>query len=278
MQRSKTSMLWAAAMGVLLCAAQSAKANTVYTFEGLNTGNVSGQDSWVFAGSATRFIVPATIINPGPWNGARVIQSQNLGSVAHRIYRIHDAPFFTGNETAAFIQFDMTHYAINQGAPILFHLGTNTFDPNHSPWIGVRGLGTGQGQGPGIDVRQGGGGGQTQIPIANVDANVQNNDWIRLRLVMNFQAGTMSAYYQNLTQGHAGFTTIVSDLAIFGAPPAAGVAPNTWNTLVLRSDDNNVNRRQIDNLTVGVIPEPSGLALLGLNAAFGAGLLRRRRS
>ena len=242
-----------------------------YTFEGLNPGNLAGQDNWFVLPGNTSLVVT----NGTGFDNSLVAKNPNTTGDTHFNGRTNNGNFSFGSFVGAaggVLQFDtlvVNPTADNQN--VSFFLG----DPNLN-------------QGASPQIQYGNGGSNTTV-FAVRDANfsptsfsapfaVPSGDWVSVRLTMDFTAnggdGLGSVSFADLTVGGA-FQPVTGlqnlPLGLTGNNIAS------WNSLWLRSDlANNV---MVDNLTVLVsqIPEMNGAWAAGLFALFlGAHFLHRR--
>jgi hypothetical protein len=114
---------------------------------------------------------------------------------------------------------------------------------------------------------------QDFIPIADVAPEVQQGDWLRMRLEIDLAAnggnGLANAFYKDLTLGQGSFTPIPGlqnkSANLLGQPAANKYF---WDRMYLRGGIN-VEDNQIDNLEVGLVanvPEPASVLLIAMGA------------
>jgi len=207
-----------------------ARGDVTYTFEGLTVdAGLAGQDNW------GRDAYPNQLVQVGTGVNATTVSGNP--SVTHGIlYRINDAgwnyPAFTGTETNAKAEFDVTYSTI--GGPHIMLAGDTNLDnyiagSEAGPQFGIANDGK-------FYVRNAGFGAENQVPITTEGSP---GDWFRVQLVTDFAAnggnGSSSLFYKNLTLGQSTFTP-VAGLQNVDVNLTAGPAPSAWNAIMSRID------------------------------------------
>jgi hypothetical protein len=272
---------WALFCGVVLavvCLTAPAHADVTYTFEGLSAGNLIGQDNWLHANTGAATGAEAQVQAGTGFDGTTVARS-NTGNV--QVRRGNDAnfsiPTFTGTETI-YLQADF----LFNGDLNVFRIESDEANSNpfsSTPYFGFTGNLTTTAA---FALRAGHNGASTNVLLSAVAPEIQAGDWVRMQMVLDMSAnsgdGSASTYYQDLTLGQTGFTPIAGQQNI-----AAGLLANAgpggkyyYDGMYFRGGVTN-GGQQIDNLTVGVVPEPSAIALgaIGLAGMLGYGWRKR---
>jgi len=215
----------------ILAGERAAAVPGIYDFENLSLGTLDGHDNWQPANG-----------NPGIWtvelgtgvDTTKVIRSSDT-SRGTWLQRWNNADFrwatFSSNETAGVFQFDtrVTTQIGNlaQFWPMLinnltaygpsFAISNNKFSLGQAAW--------------------------GQSVLCNTPASIHDGDWIRLRMVVNFQTnnyeGTSVLLVRNLTAGETNFTQYLAqtNLHIQTNLRAAGLSdPRSWTGVLMRTD------------------------------------------
>jgi hypothetical protein len=257
---------------------------SLYTFENLTVDqNLIGQDNWIHAN---------TLATSGPEMKVRQGTGFNTSKVASpfsgnaQLVRQNDAnfsiPTFTGTEKI-YIQVDVK-FGLQQA---LFGLsafqGATATNDSQSPTIGVARnfMLPPSDTSMFFNFRHFGAGAAPQdfIPIADVAPEIQPGDWLTMRLEIDLAAnggnGLANAFYKDLTLGQTDFTPIPGlqnkSANLLGQPAANKYF---WDRMYLRGGIN-VEDNSIDNLEVGIIPEPTSIGLFAM--AFVALAAQRRK-
>lgn len=264
MKRTFTSLL------LVFCAAQLGAQNLAYDFESLQPGTLVGQDGW-----RNQLLIgnPASIVTGRGANSTKILtvgtdDSQEVG-------RDYDLNFtfvpFSGTETEAYLQFDFCWDRLDDWNYLGFRIGKDV-DYDGGPGI-YEGIGARYQNGR-FAIEKGGGMGTMSETGTNLGAG-SVGDWFRVRLVADFTvdpSGFATLSYMNLTRGDEAFTEVLSSYLFIYQNSDGAQNPADWDTFGI-----SVNKgAQIDNLMIGVVPEPSATAMLALVAI--AGLLRRNRA
>jgi hypothetical protein len=251
----------------------------IYTFENLTVdANLIGQDNWVHFNTGASSGSEA-LVKLGTGTNTSNVFSANTGNV--QVGRANDAnfsvPTFTGTEQVyleADFQFG-TQLAQFAAAHVVPDSMAAT-DRSMSPIFGWLLFGTPQAMS--FSLRKANFGTSTQIPVADVAPEIVLGDWVRLRMEVDLAAnggdGSASLFYKDLTLGQTSFTPVLG-LQNF----VAGLLANNgndylWDGMYLRGGISGGNNA-IDNLEVGVIPEPTSIGLFAI--AFVALATQRRK-
>ena len=254
-------------IGALVLGPAPARAST-YTFEGLSTGILQGQDNWTTNGQGTVSGVNVTAPLGSGNPSSRAVEGDTtvllyqrvnngnfaipaLGAGRHGIFQI-DSRLST--DTLAYSTFGVGHDLNNDGFVVVSELGFR--------------LGTETGNAGVITVARHVG---DELNATFASLGIGNQDWVRVRMDVDFDAfggnAAGSVSYQDLTLGQTTFTPVSGLQNIFlGLTLAPAVS--TWDALVVDLR----NAAQGDNLLVDSVPEPSTLLLL-----LGGGWLVWRR-
>jgi hypothetical protein len=266
----KTQKTITHAILLLLSAGSISAQTTVYNFENLNPGTISGQDNWI---GTHYYGTQAYVANGTGANTTKIATNDLMPDSADSLRRVNNGTFsflsFTGTETQAFIQFDFRKpTADSSGEASAFRFGIDVDSSGFLEFDESRALRYQNGSftfdnsniGPGVS--------RSSVGAGNFD------DWYRFRLLMDFTAnagqGLGTTFYQNLTRGDTEFTQLTSGSLQLGTLEA-GAQPQFWNTVQITAQRGS----GADNLTVGVVPEPSATFLI-LAGAASASLFRRR--
>jgi len=232
--RVMAPVAFSVALGVVALATSIGSA-AVYDFEGLSAAPLIGQDNWTNQfGSTDIDVTTGTGVNTSDVatsnvNAAVLPYRQNDGSFSF--------PTFAGTETSALLEFDLFKGGIFGGTMYMLNGGAAPFGPTfgitNTNKFYIRGANNG-----------------TENEVLD---NVDLNDWIRLRLVIDFTAnggdGSGDFSYQNLTDGETAFTS-VAGLQNINLQINSGPAPTTWDTVGFRVDQIDV---AVDNLRVELV-------------------------
>jgi hypothetical protein len=254
----------------------------LYTFENLTSGaNLIGQDNWVHFNTGATSGSEALVLFGTGSNTSKVF-SPNQGNV--QVGRANDAnfsvPTFTGTEQV-YLEADM-QFGTQQANFAAAHVVPDSqaaTSRSMSPIIGWQPVGTPPNNPMHFSLRKANFGTTTVIgPIADVAPEIVLGDWVRIRMELNLAAnggdGSASVFYKDLTQGQTSFTPIPGLQNL-----AAGLLANNgndyfWDGMYLRGGISAGNN-PMDNLEVGVIPEPTSVGLLAM--AFVALAAPRRK-
>jgi hypothetical protein len=246
-----------------------------YTFDGLSTGQLSGQDNWITLPNNTSDIIT---IGTG-FDTTKVMGNPGTSGASDVHYngRENNGNYTFGNLTGdAFVTLSFDTQVQNNASQdqfINFGLGNVTHDTYASPGFAFR---QSFGATPiwavgGASYNGGPAAGQTS---GNLPGGINTNDWIQLLLVMNMTAngdvGLGNLYFTDLTQG--GSQQLLTSNFNLNLNPSGNLA--VWDTMWTRSDFN--SSVVMDNLTVTPTPEPSTWLMIGGGAIGLLGFRRRR--
>jgi PEP-CTERM motif len=265
----------------LCCVALTLVSSTVpsqasfYDFEALTSGsNLIGQDNWIHANtlatSGNEMVVLAgagsnTSKVATPFTGNAQLYRQNNGSFS--------IPTFTGTELV-YLEGDFQLGSQLNVFGLLQAPGAASYSAT-SPWIGFSTTTTGT---PPVVNRffsfrpsfVPGGGATVSVNVADVAPEIVLGDWVRLRMELNLAAnggnGEADVFYKDLTLGQTSFTPVPGMQNLNGGILANSAANKYfWDSMFLRGGITSGNN-SIDNLEVGIIPEPGSviLAMIGL--------------
>ncbi len=233
----------------------------VYSFDSLKSGKLAGQDFWTAPTFGNLDVKKGDGVNTtlvageGDSNGL-LTRLNNTGSAFVK---------FTGNETSAISQFDLTLTSGHgTGGGQIFglghdHNGNFAIDQNneYGPMFGIRdGYNARYQRQFGFFVQGAGNVDAVGSPIGNLGTM---GDWVQVRLVTNFVTGKGSLFFRNLTRGESDFIPIAG-LQNVDLNLSAGPAPSTWDAMILRND----HYGQFDNLVPNLsaitnVPEPNAV-------------------
>jgi hypothetical protein len=254
----------------LVALAVPAQAAT-YTFEGLTagpspTGNLIGQDNWVH-------------FNTGATTGAEAIVQLGTGTNTSNVFlanqgnaqvgRANDAnfsvPTFTGTEQV-YLEADM-QFGTQQANFAAAHVVPDSqaaTDRSMSPIFGWFPFGTPSSLQ--FMVRKANFGATSFIAVADAAPEIVLGDWVRLRMEVDLAAnggdGSASLFYKDLTLGQTSFTPVLTLQNVVAGLLANNGNDYFWDGMYLRGGISTTN--PIDNLEVGVIPEPGSIGLLAI--------------
>jgi hypothetical protein len=250
-------------MLAVVCLAVPARAASVYTFEGLATGNLIGQDNWLHANTAANTGAEAQV-QAGTGFDSTLVARSNTGNV--QVSRQNDGNFSFGTINSAI--------PIALQADFLFNLDLDVFriesdEANSAPFDSTPYFGfTGNTlAAAGFAFRAAHNGASTNVLLSTAAPEIQQGDWVRINMYLDMAAnggdGSARLSYQDLTLGQAGFTPIAGLQNV-----AAGLLNNalankyTFDRMYFRGGTSQ-GGQQIDNLTVDLnpVPEPTGIAL-----------------
>ena len=253
----------------------------LYTFENLTAGaNLIGQDNWVhFNTGATSGNEALVLIGTGS-NTSKVVAG-NQGNA--QVGRANDAnfsvPTFTGTEQVyleADFQFG-TQLAQFAAAHVVPDTQAAT-SRSMSPIFGWQPIGTPPNTVMNFILRKALFGTSTNIPVPDVAPEIVQGDWVRLRMELNLAAnggdGSASLFYKDLTLGQTSFTPIPGLQNLAGGLLSNNANDYFWDGMYVRSGISAGNN-PIDNLEIGLIPEPTSIGLLAI--AFVALAAQRRK-
>lgn len=226
-----------------------------YDFESLHTGNLVGQDYWTAPANGSLAISNGVGVNATKTAG----EGDSNGLLTRTNNRASAFRQFAGTEKMAVMQFDLTLTSGDTGAGQIFALGC---DRN-----GNRGIDQPNEYGPSFGIKDGyesfnqyqfgfylqgaGLGHKYGAPLGSLGTM---NDWVQLRLVMNFVTGKGSLFFRNLTDGQTDFIAVDAvqdiDLGLESGPP-----PAAWDTMILRND----HHGQFDNLLPNLSASEMGI-------------------
>ena len=252
-----------------------------YTFDNLSTGTLAGQDNWMTLDSnntsdlvtiGTGFDTTKVARNPGTTGPA--------GSAdVHINDRQNNANFSFGNLSGfstVTMSFDtQVQNNASEDQYIQFSLGMTTNANYGSPAIAYR---QSFGGTPIWRLLSGGytGGPAGTQASGNLPGGINQNDWIRLTLIMNMTAnggtGSGDYYVTDLTQGGVPQLLTSNYNLNLDPSPTPTINVGNWDTMSTRSDF--ASSVVLDNLTVTPSPEPGTVAL----AIPGLALLFARRN
>lgn len=257
--RSSQCFCFRLVVGIVMATLATVGNAATYTFESLTSATaLVGQDNWTNA-SNTPAGNPSVIEAGLGVNTSQLVRYQTSTQNSSHLQRQNNVDFafptYAGTETNAVFEFDL-YYVTASNNETTFAVIQNgqqlAAGSNVSPFFG---LSTSGGQRFSFRKARFG-----AITNANIGSAAVANDWLRLRMELDFTAnagqGSASVFYQNLTNGDAGFTPIAG-LQNLNAGLTGGVS--NWDTLYLRLDGTSTEKRA-DNLTV--VPEPSGAILI----------------
>ncbi|NLF09011.1 MAG: PEP-CTERM sorting domain-containing protein [Pirellulaceae bacterium] len=242
--------------------AGSANAELLYDFDGLNTGDLDGQDGWVRTG-ATGLAIAEIATGATGWSGNYLTSTGNVNSAratdlssvivdnvgfdfSAKVNVIASSPSVLNHNMAGIQDYDFDTSALGS----YLRVGTRS-DPDTSgnyqiEWWGSSDLGTG-GNTVRIYEDLGMGSGEELVFIVGWEVLALGSDQYQF-----------TPYYENLTEG--GDKTYKDSDAF--TKTISGIS-GKWNALYARGADQ--SGRYLDDLRVGEIgeiPEPSTLALL----------------
>jgi hypothetical protein len=230
--------------------AATAQANSpgLYDFEGLRLSGLEGQDSWYGSSPQNQTVAVGS--------GVDATQVIGNGSGAGALSRINNASFsyqhFTGTETAAVSEMDLTLTSGPGTGGEWFALGHDVngdglLDASNElgPSFGVTSTSV---VSYGFVIRAAGT--NATFTVAPLGNDGTFDDWLRLKFVMNFVAGTGSLSYENLSRGQTSFTP-VEGLQNINLALSTGPAPSTWDAMYIANN----TYGQADNL----IPNLAGV-------------------
>ncbi len=239
--------------------ADTAGAATVYTFDGLTNGSLTGQDTWTTYLTYTGFnVLDATDVGI---NTSKVALS-TAGSPAFSI-RPNDAsfafPLLSATATGATLQFDIKA-SLSTTASTYFGLAGNV---DTTP-----GINTTSERSPAFGIINGVFGIQHLGASAGLtdlgtpaSKGVDEGDWLQMQMVIDFTAnsgnGAATVWYKNLTQSDTDFTRLTANPVNLGLTTrytgvyAAMRNPANWNSLIIARG--NPTAMQVDNL-IGNLP------------------------
>ena len=269
-----TEALRASLSGVALwvLTAVAASGASLYTFNGLNAGDLPGQDGWYnpYSTSISSDIQVASGSGFDSTSAAATAVVDN-GGVSHFVRRPNDGSFsfesFTGSERNIALQCDVridrlvgqsfTFY-LSGGGHFLTQMGfryqaaDSTFE-----FISRRG--------------------DSGVIIMGADPGVSEiaaGDWVRLRQEIDLFDNRVSVYYLNLTVGESTYTPIAGLQDLIAVD--AGFDATGLDNMELRIEGEAGHNAPVtygDNLYIAV-PEPSGQAMLVM---LGLLFIARRR-
>lgn len=215
-----------------------------YDFETLHPGNLVGQDFWTAPANGS-----LTISNDVGVNASKVAgEGDGNGLVTRTNNKISAFRQFSGTEKVAVMQFDLTLTSGDTDAGQVFALGCDRNgnagidQPNeYGPCFGIRdGYESFNQYQFGFYLQGAGFGHKYGAPVGNLGTM---DDWVQLRLEMNFETGKGSLFFRNLTRGQIDFIAVEAvqdvNLGLESGPP-----PASWDTMILRND----HHGQFDNL------------------------------
>lgn len=257
------------ALFLVFAAARLGAQNLTYDFESLQAAPLVGQDGW-----RNQLLIgnPASICEGSGSNSTKVLTAGP--SDVQEVGRVLDLNFtfipFTGTETQAYLQFDFSWDRPDDWNYLGFRIGRDV-DNDGGPGV-YEGIGARYQNGR-FALEDGGGIGTMSDTRTNLGAG-SVGDWFRVRLLADFTAdpgGYATLSYLNLTRGDEVFTEVQSSYLFTSQNSIGAQNPSDWDMLGITIN----NGAQIDNLMLGVVPEPSAAAMVALFSI--AGLLRRNR-
>jgi len=210
-----------------------------YNFNGLTPGLLVGQDGWTAFVSGDANVVAGTGVNP-----SQVIAPSDV-NINSFLARTNDANYtftpLSNTTTDQVFEFDFRGTNLDDGG---YDRAVLNFGGPGLPNFGIDGIGPVNEL---FYIR-----GENAIeygePIAGA---VGNGDWVRLRLTVNFPAGTGSFSYKNLTTGAATYTPVASlqdiNLGITTDPAA-------WDRMTMIMYQAGADQVFVDNFGVGPLP------------------------
>jgi hypothetical protein len=244
----------------LLAIGSSVRADYVYTFDALNVGalvgpnTAPGQDNWLGSGptSPTQYVVadgsnkyasseadcfPARK-NDSNWSFGAITSGSLTLSCDARIG--HTGQFGLGYTSSTAVNAYVDWANIGGASGLVT-----------SPLVGLNGSS--------YFVRGAGMGAQYNYTKLATD---DTNDWVTVKLVMDYTTGKGVLSAMNLTDGATTFTQIADNIDL---QLTRGNAPalSTLNCLYIRTTGAAGNPAVVDNLRIGTTPEPNTAVLLG---------------
>ncbi|MDP3850402.1 MAG: RICIN domain-containing protein [Luteolibacter sp.] len=227
--------------GLVCCLAPAtlSAAPVSYGFDSLNNGALVGQNGW-YADSAQSPVTSTAAATGTGLNTTRIITSG--ASYSDRAIRNFGAPFYSGTETKALLQFDyrvgsewtMGQFALGGSSDVNLVLnGNNT--AAFSPRISLTRNDAGTGIKFSLFPKSGAGWGTAvSNSIVFAPGVISIGDWLQVQLLMNFTTGTGTLFYRNLTLAQTAFTPLFwnANLGLNGASSS----PSQWNQAWMRID------------------------------------------
>lgn len=263
-------------LSVFFAGRYSARAATIYNFDGLTsgdltTGNTTGQDGWyrdaALGGPPDLQVVTAP--SGSPTSNVLSITYGSSGSA--RGLRQFGTTFFTGTETNAQLSFTFQKTTLTGAIQLALGNGatpTSYINGNAPADFGPKLIWTGSQFG--IVPKAAAGAFGTSVGSAQT---LTNGDWYTVTLTMDFTAnsgsGSGSISYVDLTTNQV-FNNVVSGVNLGLTNNGATFQSDDWNQAWLRMDQlttgGPTGTMAFSNFTINTVPEPNslGMAFLGL--------------
>ena len=240
-------------------------ANPVYDFSSLSTGYLGGQDGW-----AAHPALPTPSLEIYPKTpGSGDMACRHSGSGGQILYRFNNAPFafpsFSSTETNAVMFADFL--VRQQGGQYNALVGvaadstdvgsTINISAEVAPYFGLLQSTSTQGI-LSFVIRSAADGTFYSQPISGY---ASNNDWVRLKFVMNLQAGTGTLHIRNLTQLQTSYIALpnCTGVALQLSRMSPDCPPASWNALFLRmTSDLSPTEARASLAVDNIIPHDNG--------------------
>jgi hypothetical protein len=240
--KTKFFILASIAAYVILAFGSSVRADSIYTFDSLPAGTLSGQDGW------TQLNGTVTLVSSS--SGGYYTEGSSSG--VNNAFRRNDTNWsFTNTASTGTVTLlaDIKGGSGNMTYGLAYSSnGTSLADTG--PLLGFSN---------GSFNARASNGGTNYYAATSTLSGYTSGDWVQEKLVMTITSGgviTGTLYGRDITTGQTDWTTLISDISL-----GTDTNATQWNALYMRLD---ATGPMMDNLTVASVPEPSSAALLGL--------------